>query len=169
LSFGKRFRDRLANHPAPTYGIPTLQGTGELLPRALEVFAKAVSAAGWKMEVLTPVRTPSLNAIQANRVWVSRSVPESWIAPLAAKKYLVLKDGRGWWSVSESVINAARDFGGNVIFTFLGNSGKIKVTHARAAKPEGDYLRFGERYWGWFIEEALELSEWLRDPELLSY
>ncbi|HEV2120599.1 MAG TPA: hypothetical protein VGS11_10935 [Candidatus Bathyarchaeia archaeon] len=173
----ENIRDRFLNQGRRTgnfTSFPNFNKVGDekLLPTAHEELEKILRAAGWEITELRPITTKQLNAVQALRFMISDKV-RSWILPLCAKKYPISRPDTGalWFSVSEVVINAAHQYGDNVVLTYLSQLGKIYATHAGAAEPDnfgGDYLRFNERYYGWNLKAAISLDKWMKDPSSLT-
>ena len=138
-----------------------------MLSVGIQEFTKAVNAAGsWRMDVTAAIKTSA--GLQGFTIWLEHE-GSKLIAPLCAKKYTILRETRPWYSVSERILEAARRFGNGVVFTFISQFQEVRVTLANGARAEGEYLRFGERYSGWYVDETLTLKQWLSDPTRLNY
>jgi hypothetical protein len=155
------------------------RGTGELLADARELLEKTVHEKKWRIDLAQTIRDNLRffgveSGPEAYRYSISDPTGKrSYIAPLAAKAETILNPpmtGQPWFSVSEKVIGAAADVDGTIVFTYIASMHQIYVTDTRSARRDevyGPYLRFGQRYFGWFLKEAAALPAWLDDPNAL--
>lgn len=160
-----------------TFGWVDRLGTGELLPTAREKFEHTVVTRGWESVLLPWAVKDKLGpagfatVVQAYRYQIrSPDRERDYISPLTAKTEAIEPEGRPWFSVSERVAEAANQYGSYVVFTYIAERGTVYVTDTRNSRPDefgGPYLRFGQRYRGWYLSEAAELGAWLDDAGAL--
>ena len=153
-------------------------GTGDLLPDARESFERCVVGKGWELVLLPGLIVDNLKSIrrtmiQAYRYYIaSPDRTRRYISPLTAKERTISPEGQPWFSVSEKVLRAADEYDSHIVFTYIFQLQKIFVANTRNSRPDnypaGPYLRFGQRYRGWLLKDAAELSRWLDDPDTLS-
>ena len=138
-------------------------GDGKLLPKAIEAIDRVFKGSGWIHEWDHEIKDGFYGKVQGWLMYAeSGDGARKYDVPVIAKRYVLNRQGRLWWSVSKRLHEEATS---DLMLTYIDEFGQVYVASHKAAVADAGDIRFGDTYFGWYMEDAIELGKWLRSPE----
>jgi len=152
-------------------------GQGQLLSEGERVLAAVAKDQGWVAKKTREIednlwRVGVFHVREASIYTLVGPGDRTYVhVPLCAKSYAIAPGSRSWYSVSRKVVDESRAFEAYIILTFIKELNEIRVSDARFAVLDtktGNYSRYFEQYFGWYLDETVSLVDWMEDPSRLT-